>query len=466
MTMPTTLPTEFDRYATEDDMRQRIRRHFSSWTRLALPSGQAPAAHHLLLMGALRDVCMGHTDRLMVLMPPGSAKSTYASVLFPPWWFLNHPTSNVIAASHTAALAGAFGGRVRGAIGEHGALLGYGLSDPRARDDFRLSCGGTYFAVGVRGAVTGRRADLILIDDPVASHETADSATEREQLWEWYRSDLLTRLKPGGRVVLIMTRWHQDDIGGRLLQGADTWRCVKLPALAGANDPLGRAPGTPLWPQWEDGMALERRRTTLGERSWAALYQQEPRPPDGNTFKPGMIGTVDVATPERCVRAWDLAATAAGGDYTVGLKLGREAGGRFVVLDVVRFQGSPLEVERRIAAVARADGAATTISLPQDPGQAGKFQAQYLIRGLAGFRVSASVESGDKDHRAAPVSCQADAGNLAVLRAGWNRDFLDELAEAPGGRHDDQIDALSRAFTALINTPTRNHRRPTDIMGR
>ena len=411
----------------------------------------APAPHHLLLIDALEEVSAGTVDRLMVLMPPGSAKSTYASLLFPPWFLAQHPRAQVIAASHTAGLAEAFGRGVRGLVREHGAQLGYEL-DPasRAAGRFGTSRGGSYFATGVRGPVTGRRADLLLIDDPVKGQADADSARMRDGVWGWYRSDLLTRLRPGGRVVLVMTRWHPDDLGGRLLEAGESWRVIRLPALAEPGDPLGRAPGEALWPEWEGVAALERRRLALGDRAFSALYQQAPVPATGGVFKVGRVAVSDVALAGASVRAWDLAATEGGGDWTTGVRL--VAGeGCWQVADVVRLQGGPEAVVSAIRRTAEADGRGVAIGLPQDPGQAGRAQVGYLTSRLAGWRVVSGPETGAKTLRAAPVASQANVGNLSVLRGGWNRAFVEELAAFPAGRCDDQVDALSRAFGMLLD---------------
>jgi predicted phage terminase large subunit-like protein len=287
----------------------------------------------------------------------------------------------------------------------------------------------------------------------------------RERLWNWYRFDLTTRLKPRGRIVLIMTRWHEDDLAGRLLaQNAAEWHLIRLPALAEETDPLQRQPGAALWPDWEDERALLRRRDTIGERAWSSLYQQSPRPIAGSLFKTHCIDILD-APPIRpdgmVVRAWDLAATAATGgndpDWTTGVKLTYQQPGRFIVLDVVHMRGSPHEVEVAIAEAARIDGTSVTIGLPQDPGQAGKHQASYLTRCLAGYRVATLRETGSKTTRAAPVASQVEARNFAIVRAGWNHALLEELRDFPFGRKDDQVDALSHAFIMLTEagTPAR-----------
>jgi predicted phage terminase large subunit-like protein len=456
------------------DRRRTIRQHLTAWTEYALaPFGQKPARHHGFLIGELERVERGELDRLMVFMPPGSAKSTYASLLFPAWWFCRHPRSAVIAASHTGELAAWFGRRVRNMVAEHAATIGYNLATGNAAAGrWDTDAGGEYYAAGIGGSITGRRADLAIIDDPVKSREAGQSEAHRKRVWDWFRADLLTRLKPRGRIILIMTRWHEDDLAGRLLlTEADRWKVLSLSAVAGEDDPMRRAPGEPLWPEWESAAELADKRRTLGERDWSALYQQDPRPAEGALFRVGRIQVLD-AEPSgiRAVRSWDLAATAAVGtadpDWTVGLKLGRLADGRFVVLDVVRLRGGPDEVEEAIAGTAGADGREVLIELPQDPGQAGKGQVLYLARRLAGFRVGVSPETGSKVTRAAPVASQVNVGNVSLVRASWNRALLDELAAFPSGRHDDQVDALARAFGALIASPEPARQTTISIMGR
>jgi len=404
-------------------------------------------------------------------MPPGSAKSTYVSVLFPAWWLHRRHGSAVIAACHTADLAEHFGRQVRHLVAEHAQILGYGLAaNDRAAGRWSTTDGGTYFATGVRGPLTGRRADLVVIDDPIKSHAEADSAIYRDHTWNWFRSDLVTRLRPEARVVVVMTRWHPDDLGGRLLETDDGWTVLRLPALAEADDPLGRAPGEALWPEWEDRAALERKRALMGGRIWSALFQQSPRRDEGALFPIGRIDVVEAAVEIPSVRAWDLAATAdedgRDPDWTVGLKLGRELSGRFLVLDVVRLRGGPHEVEEAIVTTAHQDGRTVPIGLPQDPGQAGKHQAAWLTARLAGHRVTISPETGAKLTRALPVAAQAEAGHLRLVRGGWKRALLDELRDFPHGRKDDQVDALSRAFSMLTEAPPPMRRLRLPIMSR
>ncbi len=418
------------------------------------------AKHHLMLIQKLQQVVDGSIDRLMVQMPPGSAKSTYASILFPAYWFACNPRSEIIATSHTASLAEYFGRRLRGVIAEPDSGLGITLEvGSRAAGRFGLAQGGQYFAAGVRGPITGRRADLILIDDPVKTWAEAESQTARDSLFDWYRAELLSRLKPGGRVVLVMTRWHDDDLAGRLSRHDEDWTILRLPALAEQGDPLGRAPGEALWPAVEPATVVARKRAAMGERVFQALYQQKPML-EGSLFF-DVKGLVMVRSPPtfvQTVRAWDLAATAVHAgrnpDWTVGLKLGLTADARYVVLDIVRLRADPTEVERTVSATAKADGVATTIALAQDPGQAGIAQVAHMKRGLAGYKVVSSPETGPKITRATPASALMGAGRILVVEAGWTGAFVSELQAFPGGAKDDQVDALSRALATISNVPT------------
>ena len=467
--MPTWTRSSF---RNERGLRRSIRGDLTAWADFALaPRGQTPAAHHRLLIRELEALAAGATDRLMLLLPPGSAKSTYASLLFPPWWLALHPGTSILATSHTASLARHFGRGVRGLIEQHAPRLGYSLHpSSRAAHAFTTTTGAEYFATGVRGPITGRRADLILIDDPIKSQSEADSPAARDHLWSWFRSDLITRLKPGGRILLVMTRWHPDDLGGRIIETGERWRTLRLPALAELNDPLGRMPGEALWPEWENAEAIARKRALMDERSFAALFQQDPRTRTGRLFLSGRIPIVDDPVTTAAVRAWDLAATAptAGRDpdFTVGLKLARDGAGQFVVLDVVRLRGGPHEVENAILQTANADGPAVTIGLPQDPGQAGRAQIRYLTSHLAGYRVVATPETGSKETRAMPAASQANAGNLSLRRAPWNRSLLEELQDFPNGAKDDQADALSRAFALLNDSATPSRRTNVPMFSR
>lgn len=409
----------------------------------------------------------GVNKRVMFFAPPGSAKSTFVTLLSPPHLLARFPGCQIIGASHTAELADDFSAKIHGLIRDNERELGYGLAS-EARGRWYTTNGGAYLAAGVGAAIPGYRANFGFIDDPIKGRQAADSEADRKHVWDWYVGDFERRLTPEAPVILIQTRWHEDDLAGRLLASQpERWRVVSLPAQAeGDDDALGRSPGEWLWndDEYGYGASLKGIRDGLeamgASREWGAQYQQRPRPVDGSIFKIGEISVLAAvpAKPVAVIRAWDLAATKnVGGrdpDWTAGVKLARYADKRYVVLNVVRLRGGPDEIERLIVNTAAQDGESVKIGLPQDPGQAGKQQVAYLTKQLSGYTVESSPETGDKTTRASPVASQCNVGNLSIVEGQWNRPFLDELAAFPAGAHDDQVDGLSRGFGVIGLSPT------------
>jgi predicted phage terminase large subunit-like protein len=388
-------------------------------------------------------------------------------MLWPPHLMATQPGINIIGASHTSELAQYMSSKVQSYIRGNEGLLGYELESENV-NSWMTTNDSEYRAAGVGGSITGRRADIGIIDDPMKGRKEADSLERRNTVWDWYHGDFWSRLKPNASVVLIMTRWHEDDLGGRLLKAQPgSWRVVCVRAQCeDEDDPLGRQIGEYLWdndPNYAFGDQLRKTKRNYEEtgktREWSALYQQRPAPPEGIMFKVGHIRPAEVSELGyiEWVRAWDLAGTEkkASNDpsFTVGVKLGKTPSGSFVVGDVVRFRGAPEDVERTIKQVAQTDGYMVRVGLPQDPGQAGKFQVANYGAALAGFTVEATPESGSKIVRANGIAAQCNIGNLAVANtAVWDYEsFKEELASFPAGEHDDQVDALSRAFNMLIN---------------
>jgi predicted phage terminase large subunit-like protein len=252
-----------------------------------------------------------------------------------------------------------------------------------------------------------------------------------------------------------MTRWHEDDVIGRLKRDplGRRWVHLDLPAVMDAHgepaDEQTDADARALWPEQYPLERLAPIRAT-GEHGWWSLYQQRPFPKGGAMFKRGWFGVEDAAPRGgRVVRGWDLAATKDGdGAATCGVKI-RAAGGRFYVEHVAWLRGSPHEVEALITQTAEQDGRDVVQDLPQDPGQAGKSQRSYLASKLAGYIAHFSPETGSKELRAEPFAAQAQAGNVALVRGNWNDALLDELEAFPVGRLKDRVDACSRAFAAL-----------------
>jgi hypothetical protein len=228
--------------------RRICQRDFLSFCIHALaPRGESPARHHQRICSELQAVARGEIPRLMVLMPPGAGKTTYVSRLFIAWYLATHPHANVIGTSHTAELAETNSVYIQRYIRDNFDVLELQLLND-AKSNWETANGGRYRAIGVGGAITGFRADIVIIDDPIRGRAEADSTLSREHTWDWYCSDLLTRLKLGGAIVLVGTPLHLDDLLGRLLRTeAEQWKLLRLPAIAEGKDPLGRAEGEPLW---------------------------------------------------------------------------------------------------------------------------------------------------------------------------------------------------------------------------
>jgi predicted phage terminase large subunit-like protein len=424
------------------------------------------AAHHRLLLEKLDEVSNTPHGRMMVFMPPGSAKSTYASVVFPSKYLGAAPSRKVILASYGDDLARKMGRRTRSIVKQprYAGIWGCGLTaESAAAQEFSLTNSSEYMACGILGGVTGNRANGIIIDDPIKGREQANSETVRAKTWDAYEDDLKTRLIPGGWIVLIQTRWHEDDLAGRILptgwngqsgkilcKDGNVWEVLCLQARCEVdNDPLGREQGEYLWPEWFDRKHWAQ--FEQNARTWSALYQQRPSPLDGDLFKPDQIKVIDALPAENIqwVRGWDLASTT-DGDYTAGVRLGRLPDNRFVIADVVRVRVGPDQRDAALINTAALDGRRTKQSIPQDPGQAGKTQVLYLTRAMAGYTVISSPESGDKVTRAEPIAAQINVGNVSMLRGDWNAAFVAELRMFPNGKFDDQVDGLSRAFSELI----------------
>lgn len=410
-------------------------------------------SHHLdHLAAALTALERGMTRRLLITMPPRHGKSELSSVRFPAWYLGRHPDHRIIIASYAADLAERFSRRVRAVV--ESELYSEIFPDVRlAQDSSRVSAwdirghAGGLKAVGVGGPVTGFGANCLLIDDPVKNREEAQSETLRNKIWDWFTSTAYTRLDDRGSVIVIMTRWHEDDLMGRILQaeadGGERWSKLHLPA----RDEQGR----PLWPERYDSEELATIERTIGPYDWAALYMGNPTPREGAYFRAEAIPII-AALPSGLphVRAWDVAASAGAGDYTAGaLMAGPDTDGKFYIADMVRGQWATDERNRMIRQTADLDGQAVKIVVPQDPGSAGVDAARAFVRLLHGHRVEVVRVTGDKVLRADPLSAQLNVGNVAMLRGAWNRAAIEEMRTFPLGRNDDQVDALSDAFAHL-----------------
>ncbi len=432
--------------------RTEVRQSFVAW---AVAAGYRPAAHHELLIAELEALeADPDTDVLLVFMPPGSAKSTYVNNLFPAWYVARNPARNVLTASHSSELAERWGRKTRNLIAAHGEDLGVALSeDSAAAYRWATTEGGEYLAVGVGVGIAGFRADLGIIDDPFGSREDAESRRIRDRVWDWYNDDFSTRLKPGSKQVIMHTRWHDDDLAGRIMRQLDgirrPYRKLSLPAQAGLGDPLGREPGEFLWDDdgYGYGAQLRQRKEVADTRTWASLYQQNPVPDGGAFFERQWLKPAGDHPPRESLNVYgasDYAVTRDGGDYTVHIVVGVDPRGDMHVLDLWRKQADSGEW---IAAWCDLVKKWRPVAWAEETGQ---------IRAALGPMIEAEARRtgayvhrqqfptrGDKSVRAQSIRARMSMRGLYVpSTAPWLQDFEAELLRFPAGVHDDIVDSL------------------------
>lgn len=451
------------------------RRHLICWARLR-DSAYTISAFHNHLAGYLDRVIAGDITRLIIQSPPQFGKSRLVSELCSAW-LGHHPDLPIITTSYSASLAIRNSRMVRAAVRDDlfRAVFGDLRVDPErsASNSWGLyRHQGGVIAAGVGGPVTGHGAGLGIVDDPVKNAAEAYSRTFRDSTWEWWESTFLTRIWEGGRVVVIATRWHPEDLIGRLLERDEAnWTVLNYPAINEDHlldlpdavrprgirrDSLGRQDGEPLATNRFSKAHLEGVREAVGSIVWTALYQQRPVPIEGGILKVDKIEIVDAPPPlVRSVRAWDFASTPEGAgsdpDYTAGVLIGKTAEGRFVILDVVHGRLSPSQVEAAILRTAQVDGQFTPIYFEQEPGASGVSLAAHYARLLAGWSVWPERATGPQLARVLPLAAQIEAGNVQMVRGPWIHAVLEEMRQyrGDGNTHDDVVVAAALGFSKL-----------------
>lgn len=448
--------------------------------------GHWEAAPHLQLLNTrLLDLARpGGCRRLLISMPPRHGKSELVSATFPVWWLGNRPDDRIILASYEADFAATWGRRVRDTLDEYG----YDLFGIRLRQDSsaanRFDIGGHrggMVTAGVGGAITGRGAHLLIIDDPVKSAEDAQSDTLSQRIWDWYRSTARTRLEPGGAIVIVMTRWHENDLAGRLLNDPDgeQWEVLNFPALAEDNDPFGREPGEALWPERFDVGALEQTRKALGSYLFSSLYQGRPAPLDGNVFKrswfrywtPGGTTkpTYKLLQPEGDPKFVPVASCRR--FITVDLAISQRQTADFTVASVwaLSKQRDLILLDRFRGRIPGPEQVPMLKRLHQEwePDFIGiesvAFQMAIIQQARSkGLPIRELKADRDKVSRALIAAARMEGGQIFFPAASrWLDEWESELLLFPNGRHDDQVDTLS--YGAL--EATRTHGRPPDMSG-
>ncbi len=410
--------------------------------------------HLVYIQQRLDLVTDGRLKRLALFLPPQHGKSEQVTVRYPAFRLERNPRMRCIVGSYNQIHANKFSRKTREIARQRIALS----RERKSVGEWETEAGGSYLAVGVGSGVTGNPADLIIVDDPIKSREEAESEAYRDRVDEWFTQDLYSRKSADCAIVLIFTRWHEDDLWGRLsrLPNAKEWEVVCLRAEAEADDPLGRGLGAALCPELHPAAELADNRLTMGS-AYEALYQQRPHKREGDLLKRFWFKLM-AAVPRLAtrIRYWDKAGTEGDGAFSAGVLMARSYDGLYWVEDVIRGQWSANrrnEVMRETATLDRIKYGHVTNWIEQEPGSGGKESAEITVRQFAGFAIKVDPVRHDKLTRCLPFADQAEAGNVMVRQAPWTEEYLTELASFPRGKYRDQVDASSGAFNKLALMP-------------
>lgn len=441
-------------------------------------------AHTKYICSVLERLERGEIKRLMIFLPPRFSKSFTVTETFPSWFVGRDPSRRVIAIAYGDSLSKRYGKQNRSKIEEYGgAIFGVKLQKgSETASNWKIeNHQGQMLSAGIGGPITGEGADLLIIDDPIKNRQEANSPTYREMVWNEWKSTFLTRLSPKGSVILILTRWHEDDLAGRLLsEEPGKWTVLALPCLAEDDDPLGRAPGAPLWPEYgfDEEWALSKKKE-VGSYAWAALYQQRPAPLEGGIIKrwwwrfwrpakvelppvslrgpDGVIEVEAVPLPHRfdqVIQSWDMTfKDTKGSSYVAGQIWGRQAANKFL-LDQVRDR---MDFVRTVAAVEnltyRWPGARSKLIEDAANGPAVIATLRSRISGLIPIK-----PEGSKESRAHAISPEVESGNVYLPHpavAPWVREFIEEATAFPNSAYKDQVDAMTQALNRFPRWDSR-----------
>lgn len=483
--------TDAQEAAQELLRRREARQSIKAFAHYMGYEGNVPALHHEFLLDNVQEVFDGIRDRLMVFMPPGMAKSTYCSILLPAFYMGKYPDKRIISASYDSSLVEGFGGKVRNMIAyneRYNALFpGLSLSqDTKAKGHWNIKDRyGGYYATGVNSAVTGRRAHMAVLDDLVKGQREADSATVMEHTWRWLKTDLGTRLLPDARVILIMTRWSQNDPPGRLLpedwngESGDIecsdgriWRVVCLPAEAREKDPLQRKPGEFLWTDYYDETWWELTKQDARQsdvRFWSSLYQQTPAPEEGIEFRREWFKWYN-EPPKHYTpyMAMDCAVTKDRGDFTEIGVFGVDRNDDLYVAPDFGWWSGKKTPDVWIDAI---------LDLVED------FRPQVLLgeKGVIRNATEGPLDKrmterhvyvatewlshiGDKTANARAFQARAAQGKVYLPNNDIGRRILKQLLEFPAGKHDDIVDVCGLMGRHLQDTVTPSIQRTESVI--
>lgn len=423
-----------------------------------------------------QDVVDRKSPRLMLFMPPRHGKSTLASIAYPAWHLGRNPKHEFISCSYSGSLAMSFSRKVRHLLREplYKNVFTDAKLDPSSQsvEAWLTTKGGGYVAAGVGGGITGKGAHVLVIDDPVKNREDAESDYNRDNVWDWYTSTAYTRLAPGGGILVILTRWHDDDLAGRLLRGAadggDEWEVVKYPAIAETDEEY-RKMGDALHEDRYNLESLEKIQRAVGPRDWSALYQQNPVSDEGDYFTRDMIRYYDPADIDfsrmKFYCAWDLAIGQRDrNDYSVGLVVGVDEYDNLYVVDCVRGKFDGFEIVERILDLYE-QWRPSIIGI--EKGHIEMALGPFLEKRVRERKLYEAyfkdLKPGrrDKEARARAIQGRMQQGMVRIPKDEvWTGPLVAELLRFPNGVHDDQVDAL--AWVGLMMAEFATYMEPVE----
>lgn len=454
------------------------------YTKHTFPSYKDDKFHKHLTRRLTEIVNSGEPHRVMIFAPPQTGKSEIVSTRLPGYWLGHNPELPIGLVSYAAPLAYR-NSRLSRAVVQSPAYedmfpaIRVDPDNNRVTDWHLAGHKGFCMAVGVGGPITGHGFGAIVVDDPIENWAAAQSETLRESTWDWWNGTLKTRLWEGYSIFFMMTRWHEDDIAGRILdqegriEEGGKWEVLSYTALCEEpeTDILGREYGEALAPSRFSAEYMRSLRDEMVPQVWSAEYMQNPLPPTGDFFKIGRIDIVEsvpvgmcriiqgvpVSLQQPAVRYWDFAATEKkvskrDPDATSGTLMAQansETDKRFYVLDNINVRFGPDQVEALVVQTAKLDGPKVRIRIEQEPGASGVMVINHYKKLLAGYDVEGVPSSGDKRMKAGPYATQVNIGNVVFLKAEWNKPVLAEMGNFPHARHDDDVDSGAGAFNDL-----------------
>ena len=438
------------------EQKEDAREYFMNFVRMAWPAFIG-GRHHGIMAKAFERVASGELKRLIINMPPRHTKSEFASYLLPAWFLGRYPEKKIIQTAHTAELSVGFGRKVRNLVDSSDYKKIFPSialrADSKAAGRWSTNKGGEYFAIGVGGAVTGKGADLLIIDDPHSEQEArSPDGSVFDPVYEWYTSGPRQRLQPGGAIVIVMTRWHQRDLAGQILKasqqrdGSDEWEVIQLPAILPS--------GNSLWPEFWPKPELEKLKAELPASKWSAQYQQDPTAEENAIIKREWWRKWEEKQPPPCefiIQSWDTAfLKTERADYSACTTWGvfypdEDEGGNanIILLDAFKDRMEFPELKSVAMKTYNEWEPDACIVEAKAAGMPLIFELRQMGMPIGEFTPS---RGNDKIARVNAVSDLFASGVVWTPQTSWAEEVMEEFASFPVGEHDDLVDSSTQAL--------------------